>query len=116
MIVTEAMEDVRGSTTLKSWRHANLLTEIQYMYSNAPTGHIQKLGDLLANAVRSSRQWKIERSLGETTTNCLTIMVPQNPTQDISITLWVGPETGLHLNSLFNLVPQWTSLPSHGEP
>lgn len=110
------MEDVRGNTTLKNLRRANLWTEIQYMYSNAPTGHIQKLGDLLSNAVHSSRQWKIERSHGETTTNCLTIMVPQNPTQDISITLWVGPEKGLELNTLFDLKPQWTSLPNHREP
>lgn len=86
------------------------------MYSNAPIVHIHKLGDLLANAVSTSRQWKIERSLEETTTNCLTIMVPENPAQDISITLWVGAEAGLHMNNLFNLVPKWTSLPNHAEP
>lgn len=86
------------------------------MYSNAPTSNIQKLGDLLADAVRTSRQWEIERSLGETTTNCLTIMVPENPAQDISITLWVGPEAGLNMNNLFNLVPKWTSLPNHAKP
>ncbi|KAL4755869.1 uncharacterized protein BDW70DRAFT_33765 [Aspergillus foveolatus] len=92
-------------------RHA----EIQFIYSNAPVHLIPDLGDLLAEAVKSSHQWKVERALGETTTDCLTAIIPKDATRDISITLWVGAEAGHQLNNKFNLVPKWTSLPTHGE-
>jgi len=74
------------------------------------------LGELLFEAVSSSRQWKLERRLGESTTDCLTTLMPEDPAQDISITLWVGQEAGLKINDSFSLVPKWKSLPSHGEP
>lgn len=93
-----------------------MYAEIQYMYSKAPVDQILLLGDLLSKAVRSSRQWKIERRLGESTTDCLTTIIPEDTAQDISVTLWVGQEAGLQMNDTFSLVPKWTSLPSHGEP
>ncbi|KAH1297215.1 hypothetical protein KXW28_009155 [Aspergillus fumigatus] len=89
---------------------------IQYMYSKAPTERVALLGDLLSEAVQSSRQWQMERSLEETTTDCITTLVPKNPSQDISITLWVGQEAGLRMNDVFRLVPKWTSSPSHVGP
>lgn len=68
--------------------------EIQYMFSKAPISQIPLLGNLLFDAVQTSHHWRMERSLGEPTTDCLTTMIPEDPTQDISITLWVGPGTG----------------------
>ncbi|KAJ6019427.1 hypothetical protein N7522_001494 [Penicillium canescens] len=119
------LQDVTELTTRKRIRldhteqddeKTNEGRQIQYMHTNAPISHMQKLGDLLANAVRTSSQWKIERSLEEATTSCLTIMVPENPAQDISLTLWVGPEAGHHLTRVFNLAPKWSSSPNHAEP
>lgn len=95
---------------------ADKCTDIQYMYSKAPTERVALLGDLLSEAVQSSRQWQMERSLEETTTDCITTLVPKNPSQDISITLWVGQEAGLRMNDVFRLVPKWTSSPSHVGP
>jgi hypothetical protein len=86
------------------------------MYSNAPIHLIPQLGDLLAEAIRSSHQWKVERAMGESKTACLTTIIPKYPTQDISITLWVGAEAGHQLNDRFNLVPKWTSLSNHVGP
>jgi hypothetical protein len=92
------------------------LAEIQYMYSNAPVSLIPHLGDLLAEAIQSSHQWKVERALGESKTACLTTIIPKDPAQDVSINLWVGAEAGHQLNDKFNLVPKWTSLPNHVGP
>ena len=83
--------------------------EIQYMFSKAPINLIQLLGDLLSNAVRSSYHWKMERSLGEPTTDCLTTMIPEDTTQDSAITLWIGPETRYHVIKALNLQPTWSS-------
>lgn len=96
--------------------HANICTEIQYMYSNAPISQICLLGDLLSQAIQGSRQWHLERRLGDLTTTCLTTMIPEDPTQDISVTLWVGQEAGLQMNDTFNLVPKWISSPKHVGP
>ena len=97
--------------------HKALLTistkEIQYMFSKAPISQIPLLGNLLSDAVQTSHHWNMERSLGEPTTDCLTTMIPKDPTQDISITLWVGPERGDQMTNVFKLGPTWSSLPSH---
>ena len=66
--------------------------EIQYMFSKAPTSQIHLLGNLLSDAIQTSHHWRMERSLGEPATDCLTTMIPKDPTQDTSVTLWVGPE------------------------
>nr|KMM66515.1 hypothetical protein CPAG_02854 [Coccidioides posadasii RMSCC 3488] len=83
---------------------------------NTPRSQISLLGDLLSDAVHISCQWDIERSLGKPMTDCPTTLIPKDPTQDISITLWVGQEAGLQINDTFNLVLKWTSLPTHGGP
>ncbi len=87
--------------------------EIQYMLSKSPISQIPLLGNLLSDAVQTSHHWRMERSLEEPTTDCLTTMIPKDPTQDISITLWVGPETGDQMTNIFMLRPTWSSLPSH---
>jgi hypothetical protein len=79
------------------------------MFSKAPTSQIPFLGNLLSDAVQTSHQWKMERELAEPTTDCLTTMIPKNPTQDISITLWVGQETGDQMIDIFKLRPTWSS-------
>lgn len=64
--------------------HKALLTtsteEIQYMFSKAPISQIPLLGNLLSDAVQTSHHWRMERSLGEPTTDCLTTMIPKDPT------------------------------------
>ena len=86
--------------------------EIQYMFSKAPIGQILLLGDLLSKALQSSHHWAMERRLRELTTDCVTTMIPKDRSQDVSITLWVGPEAGLLLNDMFSLRKTWSS--SHG--
>jgi len=87
--------------------------EIQYMFSKAPIGQILLLGDLLSKALQSSHHWIMERRLGEPTTDCVTTMIPEDRSQDVSITLWVGPEAGLLLNDMFSLRKTWSSSRGH---
>jgi len=79
--------------------------EIEYRCSEAPTSQIPYLGALLFDAVQSSQQWIWERSLGGLTTDCLNVLVPENRSQDISITLSVGHMRGLGLIRRFQLTP-----------
>jgi hypothetical protein len=87
--------------------------EIQYMFSNAPTAQIPLLGELLSDAVQTSQQWKAERKRSESTTECLTTLIPKGQNEDISITLWVGQVVGLELLNDFKLQPTWSALPKH---
>lgn len=57
------------------------------MFSQAPTSQIPLLGSLFSDAVQSSRQWAIERRVEESTTDCLTTFIPEDPIEDISILL-----------------------------
>ena len=52
------------------------IIEIERMYSNGPISQISLFGELLSNAIQSSHQWKKERDLGESTTNCWTEDTP----------------------------------------
>ena len=61
------------------------------------------LGDLLFNAVAASNQWIWERKVGGLTTDCMNAMVPEDRSQDISITLSVGYIEGLELIETFQL-------------
>lgn len=78
-------------------------SEIQYMFSNGSPKMIPRLGGILCDAVRTSRQWNMERTLGDETTGCLTIMIPKNPTQDHSVTLWIDPEKASRIIRDFQL-------------
>lgn len=56
------------------------------------------LGDRFFKALQSSHQWQWERTVGGTeTSDCLNALVPKSRTQDISINLLVGHESGLQL-------------------
>lgn len=79
------------------------------MFSKAPIDRIELLRDLLPDAIRTSHHWKLERSLGEPTTDCLTEMIPKDPNQDTAVTLWIGPETRYHMIKALNLQPTWSS-------
>lgn len=119
------MMETEGSATVQTGRrkqdHFILYTarlvistiEIQFMFSKAPTSQIPRLSSLILDAIQSSHQWKMESKRGEPTTDCLTIMIPEDPTQDISITLWVGQRAGLHMRDMLKLQPTWSSLPGH---
>lgn len=77
-------------------------TEIDYKCSEAPINQIWRLGERLSEAVESSHQWKWERNLGGSTTDCLNVLVPSNR-HDITITLVVGHDKGLELIDKFML-------------
>jgi hypothetical protein len=61
------------------------------------------LGERFFEAVQSSHQWKWERHLGGSTTDCLNALVPEDQSQDISIILLVGQLKGFELIEKFNL-------------
>ncbi|PSN59050.1 hypothetical protein BS50DRAFT_509234 [Corynespora cassiicola Philippines] len=71
--------------------------EIEYRYSEAPITLIHRLGEPFASDIQSSKQWKWERALGGSTTDCLTVLSPKNQNQDISINILVGFEEGTQL-------------------
>jgi len=85
------------------------------MYSKAPVDEISLACSLLPYAIENSSQWKRERALGEATTDCITIMIPESPGQDISITIWVGRKQGLDLNERLNFERTWESPRAEGE-
>jgi len=87
--------------------------EIQFMFSKAPTSQLSLLSDLLPDAIQNSHQWKKERELGEPTTDCLTTMIPEDPDQDISISLWVGRKEGYQINQMIMLQRTWSAWHSH---
>ena len=87
--------------------------EIQFMFSKAPTSQIPLLSELLPDAIQNSRQWRKERELGEPTTDCFTTMIPIDPDQDISISLWVGRREGLQMNEMAMLQRTWSAWHSH---
>ena len=112
--VDEGQETITIQTSRREQKSAAIINkasltisteEIQYMFLKAPISQIPLLGNLLSDAVQTSHHWRMERSLGEPTTDCLTTMIPKDPTQDISITLWVGPETGDQMINIFKLRP-----------
>lgn len=77
--------------------------EIEYWCSKAPISQMWLLGERLFEAIQSSNQWKLERDLGGSTTDCLNALLPKDWSQDISITLVVGREKGVELVNKFNL-------------
>lgn len=56
--------------------------------------------------MRSSNQWKWERTIGGLTTDCLNALAPKNRSQDISINVLVGFEEGTQLIEKLQLVPR----------
>ncbi|PYH96030.1 hypothetical protein BO71DRAFT_190269 [Aspergillus ellipticus CBS 707.79] len=90
--------------------------QIQYMFSKSPANNIGVLGALLANAIRTSNQWKMEKAMNDHTTECLNMLIPKGRHEDVSITLWVGQKEGLQLLETFQLQPTWSELPSHPPP
>jgi len=63
------------------------------------------LGDSLFDAMAASNQWIWERKVGGLTTDCMNAMVPEDRSQDISITLSVGYRKGLEVIDKFKLQP-----------
>lgn len=86
------------------------------MYSKTPVAKLPLFYELLPEAMKSSRQWEMERQLSETTTDCITTMVPTDPLLDISITMWLGQEAGVRMIGMLNQIPKWTSSPNHVAP
>lgn len=86
------------------------------MFSRSPADNIGLLGTLLAHAVRTSNQWKMEKTLNDSTTECFSILIPKGKHEDVSITLWVGQKEGLQLLETFQLQPTWSEIPNHPPP
>ena len=76
----------------------------------------QHLPEPLLNAIRSSRQWKEERTSKMERTGCMTIFVPDDPIVDVSIQLYVSQESGFTLGDQFDLVRTDVSEQKHPEP
>jgi hypothetical protein len=55
----------------------------------------------------------MERKRDESTTLCITVMVPNDRNADISVTLCAGQDAVAPLIEAFNLLPTWSSLPTH---
>ncbi|KAH8595129.1 hypothetical protein B0O99DRAFT_672318 [Bisporella sp. PMI_857] len=77
--------------------------KIDYRCSEAPIRLMPLLGDPLFDAVADSNQWKWERRIGGTTSDCMNALVPEDRSQDISITLSVGHKKGLEVIDTFQL-------------
>ncbi|KAL6240640.1 hypothetical protein RBB50_012467 [Rhinocladiella similis] len=77
--------------------------EMKEMHTNGPAYIIYMLPQPFRRAIMNSALWKWERSQGDTTTACLVILFPKDPTQDVSITLWVGHNEGYWLNDIYQL-------------
>ena len=86
------------------------------MYSNGPADRVDLSGTLFSKAIAASNQWEMERSLGESTTGCITVLIPEGQNEDISLTLWVGRERGFEIVDAFKLTPAWSNPPRHQEP
>jgi hypothetical protein len=78
-------------------------TEIDYRCSEAPISLMPLLGNSLFDAVAASNQWIWERKVGGPTTDCINAIVPEDRSQDISITLSVGYRKGLEVINKFQL-------------
>lgn len=92
------------------------LKEIEYMYSKCSTEKINLIGELFSTAISASKQWKLEKCLGESTTECLTVLVPEGESEDISITLWVGRREGFRISDTLMLKPTWSIPPKRQAP
>ena len=55
-----------------------LIIEIQFMFFKASISQIPLLSNLLLNAIQNSQQWKKKREMRESTTDCLTTMIPKD--------------------------------------
>lgn len=73
------------------------------MFTNAPANIISIVPQPYRQAIMNSALWKWERSQGYTTTSCLAHLFPKDPTQDVSVTLWVGYNEGYRLNDIFKV-------------
>ncbi|OJD15994.1 hypothetical protein ACJ73_08922 [Blastomyces percursus] len=104
------------STTPVAEQQAHKSREIQYMFSKFPTELVSLLGDLLSSAMHASKQWAEERKAGESTTECLTVLIPEGEEEDISITLWAGRRQALRIIEIFRMQWTWSAPPSHVSP
>ena len=76
---------------------------------------IPQLGELMQNAIRNSQQWQMERVAGETTTDCVTTIIPEDKNADISITLLVGRRAGMQSLKVLKQKLVWSSVLGHLE-
>jgi hypothetical protein len=89
-------------------KDADKRTEIDYKGSFMPADNLPHLIQRLPAAMGSSKQWKWERrvfqdnvrrseAVGIDRTDCMTVFVPKNRHDDVSVTLMVGYEAGVAL-------------------
>nr|KMM69765.1 hypothetical protein CPAG_06079 [Coccidioides posadasii RMSCC 3488] len=114
--VAEARNTQVSGTQLVAGKQAQNKREIQYMFSKSPADLAALLGDLLSDAMRASNQWASERRTGESTTECLTVLIPEGVEEDISITLWAGRRQAARIIELFRMQRTWSPSPNHVSP
>jgi len=71
--------------------------QIEYKYWQTSITQIEILEDPIKAAFKASTQWKQEREIGLTTTDCMIALIPRNKSEDISIVFSVGHKKGLEL-------------------
>ncbi|EEQ85994.1 uncharacterized protein BDCG_09263 [Blastomyces dermatitidis ER-3] len=118
--VAEAQNTQVSGAQLVAGKQTQNTREIQYMFSKSPANLAPLLGDLLSDAMRASNQWASEQRAGESTTECLTVLIPEEVEEDISITLWAGRRQADRIIEIFRMRRTWSaspsrlSLPPHG--
>ncbi|PVH92350.1 hypothetical protein DM02DRAFT_575900 [Periconia macrospinosa] len=104
-----ATNDRASPSEPEAGQHADAIPlerRIEYRYSEAPIDLISDLGETLTPAMQTSNQWKWERELRGSTTDCLNVLSPKSRNQDISITIVVGFKAGMQLVEQFQLSPR----------
>ncbi|KAL2359233.1 hypothetical protein RJZ56_007924 [Blastomyces dermatitidis] len=104
------------STMLVARQQTQNSRKIQFMFSKSPTSLIPLLGNLLTDAIHASNQWVSERRTGESTTECLSVLIPEGEEKDISITLWTGRRQAFQIIDMFRMQWTWSASPSHVSP
>ncbi|KAM5437703.1 hypothetical protein MferCBS31731_005462 [Microsporum ferrugineum] len=111
--VAEAQNTQISGAQLVARKQMQNRREIQYMFSKSPTDLAPLLGNLLSDAMRASNQWASERKTGESTTECLTVLIPEGEEEDISITLWAGRRQAARVIEVFRMQWTWSASPSY---
>lgn len=80
-----------------------LTSGIQYMFSTAPLDRISSFSEPFRTAIQNSHLWKSERERRESSSSCVTVMIPSDPEQDTCINILVGYDDGFRLREMFGL-------------
>ncbi|RYC65161.1 hypothetical protein CHU98_g1031 [Xylaria longipes] len=69
-----------------------------YRYTEAAKDTLDVLGPNLSAAIHNSRQWQLEEEQRMSRTHCVSMAIPEDPQQDVLISIWVGQEMGFRIS------------------